>query len=472
MVLAYMPVTAAAASGDWSIYSNDEGNRTYVAGDENNIIYVIIEYKDEKKMPALEAMWYKDGQPLSDAWSPVKLTNYAAEAEEDGADEEDIEEDWYTQLPISEDGLYRVEVREVKNPDVMKSLECNAHFEGWTPHAVCDNFDYKGGNVTLEIKIIYAGEEPSLTYKWYRESPETEEYVLLNGNGGRTQVVSQIGQYMCIVSDGHEKKEEYFSVATPDAFQNKLRFEAVDADNCRVHEYWSGSGSYGTCYTAGDITIPDYVTFSDGRKRAVRYFAPFICYALDSIKIPSTVTRIPKMTFCDVPFKSIYIPPSVKTIEPHAVGYALDDNFDTYRIPGFIIYGKKGSEAEKYAARNKITFIDPDVEKVRQGIRDSKLPKLSVKKTVAAKRAVTVKWKKLSAKNRKKVTGIEIWICPNKGFGQTDTIIKTVSKKKASCKISGLKSKQKYFVKIRTIKKSGKKKYVSKWSKPKSIKVK
>lgn len=111
-------------------------------------------------------------------------------------------------------------------------------------------------------------------------------------------------------------------------------------------------------------------------------------------------------------------------------------------------------------------------EAARQGTFSASLPKVTASKPAAAKKAVTVKWKKLNKKNQKKASKIEVWVCPNKAFGAADTIMKQVSKKKASVKVKGLGKKKTYFVKVRSIKYVGGVKMVGKWSKVKKVKTK
>ena len=110
-------------------------------------------------------------------------------------------------------------------------------------------------------------------------------------------------------------------------------------------------------------------------------------------------------------------------------------------------------------------------EDARQGIPDSKIAKVKISKPKAAKKAVTAKWKKLTSKQIKKgkVKKYEIWVCPNKAFGASDTIMKEVSKSKSSGKVK-VPKKGTYFVKVRAIRKVGGVKYVGKWSSPKKVK--
>lgn len=133
----------------------------------------------------------------------------------------------------------------------------------------------------------------------------------------------------------------------------------------------------------GITSVSDYLFYNQGLK---------------SVKFPSTLTSIGKYSFAlnnslknvklpkklktigDKAFlqkynkkqkysKSVTIPKSVKKIGKNAFGYSYDyDNVlqkflepseqpDNYKIKGFKIYGKKGSTAQKYAKKHKITFV-------------------------------------------------------------------------------------------------------------------
>lgn len=105
------------------------------------------------------------------------------------------------------------------------------------------------------------------------------------------------------------------------------------------------------------------------------------------------------------------------------------------------------------------------------GTQTSKVPAAKSVKAKAAKKKVTVRWKKLDKKNLKKFNKVEIQVCTDKGFAKANTIRKEVGKSKKSVKIK-LKSKKTYYVRVRNVKGSGTTKLVSKWSKPKKIKIK
>ena len=98
------------------------------------------------------------------------------------------------------------------------------------------------------------------------------------------------------------------------------------------------------------------------------------------------------------------------------------------------------------------------------------LPAVKISKPKAAKKKITVKWKKVSKKNLKKIQGIEIQVATDPGF---TNIVKTetAGKKKTSKVIKGLTSKQTYYVRIRVYKYAADGKHVSAW-KAKKAKVK
>ena len=92
-----------------------------------------------------------------------------------------------------------------------------------------------------------------------------------------------------------------------------------------------------------------------------------------------------------------------------------------------------------------------------------------IKVTSPKKKQIKLTWKKQT----KNTTGYEIQYSTNKKFAKKSTKTVTVKKNKTTkATIKKLKSNKKYFVRIRTYKQVGKKKYYSFWSKSKTVKVK
>ena len=98
------------------------------------------------------------------------------------------------------------------------------------------------------------------------------------------------------------------------------------------------------------------------------------------------------------------------------------------------------------------------------------LSAVKIVKPKAGKKKATIKWKKVSKKNQKKIQGIEIQVATDPGF---TNIVKTAtgSKKKTSKVVKGLEKKTKYYVRIRAYKNAADGKHVSAW-KTKKVKIK
>lgn len=109
-----------------------------------------------------------------------------------------------------------------------------------------------------------------------------------------------------------------------------------------------------------------------------------------------------------------------------------------------------------------------NAKKVSGNWVDSKYKKASISKLSKGKKAITVKWKKVST-----IKGYQIQLATDKKFKKNKKTV-TISKQKTTVK--KLKSKKKYYVRIRTyknVKYQGKTiKVYSSWSKVKTVKTK
>lgn len=96
------------------------------------------------------------------------------------------------------------------------------------------------------------------------------------------------------------------------------------------------------------ISIPDGVT-------SIEPFAFYHCGSLQSVEIPDSVTSIgmAAFNFC-ASLESVEVPESVTSIGVYALGFDLAYNGG--KVPGFTIYGAKGSLAEMYAKENGFLF--------------------------------------------------------------------------------------------------------------------
>ena len=97
----------------------------------------------------------------------------------------------------------------------------------------------------------------------------------------------------------------------------------------------------------------------------------------------------------------------------------------------------------------------------------SKPKSTNTKKIKAAKKAVSVEWKKVSG-----VNGYEIQVATDKKFKKNKKTVTVKKQKTTKTTVKKLKAKKKYYVRVRTYKIVNGKKVYSSWSKVKSVKTK
>lgn len=113
---------------------------------------------------------------------------------------------------------------------------------------------------------------------------------------------------------------------------------------------------------------------------------------------------------------------------------------------------------------NGKTYYGPysDVLKTTTATDKTKISKLK-----KSKKKITVNWKKIS-----KATGYEIQVATDKKFTKNKKSVKISKNKTISATIKKLKSKKKYYVRVRTYRKVSGKKVYSSWSSVKNTKTK
>ena len=91
----------------------------------------------------------------------------------------------------------------------------------------------------------------------------------------------------------------------------------------------------------------------------------------------------------------------------------------------------------------------------------------SIKKVKAAKKAISVQWKKVSG-----IKGYQVQVATDKKFKKNKKTVTIKKQKTTKTTVKKLKAKKKYYVRIRTYKTVNGKKVYSSWSKVKSVKTK
>ncbi len=266
-----------------------------------------------------------------------------------------------------------------------------------------------------------------------------------------------------------------------------------------------GEGAFYECTSLTSITIPNSVT-------SIGDDAFLCCDSLTSITIPDSVTSIGDSAFssCDS-LTSVTIPDSVTSIGyeafawcesltsitiPKSVTIIGDDAFFSWDSLTIKCY--KDSYAERYAIENDIKYElldgsktpnNPNNNQSNKPNNNSTKPNQTVSPTnnkkanpstnkvtipkpvkvksvklTAKKKKLNVKWKKVSG-----ATGYEVMYAKNNKFTKGK---KTVKVKKNKVILKKLKSKNKYFVKVRAYKTVNGNTSYGKWSKVIKKKVK
>lgn len=146
------------------------------------------------------------------------------------------------------------------------------------------------------------------------------------------------------------------SITIPDSvtsIENTTFYQCRSLESVSFPDTITKIGDYAFyyCYSLTSITIPNSVT-----SIGIKAFSG--CHSLKDLTISNGVTSIGVEAFSDCELLSeITIPDSVTSIGEKAFGYDYDTNWNLQRLKGFIIYGQKGSEAEKYANENEFIFI-------------------------------------------------------------------------------------------------------------------
>ncbi len=208
---------------------------------------------------------------------------------------------------------------------------------------------------------------------------------------------------------------------------------------------------------------------------------------LTSVMIGNSVTSIEEYAFYDcTSLTSVIIPKTVTDIGKRAFGFVHVDSSGSYaKVDNLKIYCYAGTAGEQYAKDNEFEYeILSDKENPPQNpnnnknkpnqtvnpvnkakitpskgkkLTASKPAKIKEVKLTAKKKKLNVKWKKVSG-----ATGYEVTYATNNKFTKNK---KTVKVKKNKVTINKLKSKKKYYVKVRAYKKANGDINYGKWSK-------
>jgi len=180
-------------------------------------------------------------------------------------------------------------------------------------------------------------------------------------------------------------------------------------------------------------------------------------YTIDPKKISPAVT-LSKKAFV---YNGKALKPSVKSVKDGTTALTANDYSVSYAAGCIDVgsYGVTVTMKGNYTGSKTVKFkINP------KGTTLKSLGK--------GTRLIKVKWAKQTAlMSKTRVSGYQILLATNSKFTKNKKTVNVKGYSSASKKVTKLKAKTKYYVKIRTYKKVGKVKYYSKWSKAKAIKT-
>ena len=195
-----------------------------------------------------------------------------------------------------------------------------------------------------------------------------------------------------------------------------------------------GSAAFYDCTGLKSVTIPSSV-----KEIGIDAFSG--CTGLKSVTISNGVTNIESWAFYGCTgLKSVTIPSSVAEICGSAFGYYYDNNsVQRKKVNGFTIYGKKGTEAERYANDNGFIFKEevlPTEVKLNQSTltlgRGESYSLISTVMPANAKNK-TCTW---STSNSSAATVSNTGKVTAKAVGTATITVKTVNGKTATCKVT------------------------------------
>ena len=230
-------------------------------------------------------------------------------------------------------------------------------------------------------------------------------------------------------------------------------------------------------YAIGEVTIPNSIA-SIGRA------AFYNCESLTSVTIPNSVTSIGSYAFYDCTnLANAYYSGSQSDWNKITIGDSNEDltnatiHFSSTPTPKPTPTPTPNpapqpptqptqetpqqaaqQTAQQQSVQNDTTTAQTEVAKPKS---------TNTKKIKAAKKAISVEWKKVSG-----VKGYQVQVATDKKFKKNKKTVTVKKQKTTKTTVKKLKAKKKYYVRVRTYKIVNGKKVYSSWSKIKTVKTK
>ena len=290
-----------------------------------------------------------------------------------------------------------------------------------------------------------------------------------------------VGMYDVEVK-GKRDDETALSIVAPEGFRDGDKVEVVHKRHDGTNETFEAEVKHGRITVETDEFSPFLIQVDKDHEHR---------YSAKKIVKKATLTKSgsykEKCYACDATGKTKKLKPAKASLSKDSFSYT-GNNINTKKLPKVVVKDSDGKivSSENYTVTKpknvkkmkaigrypyKITF-----KKTCEAFTGSKTiyleitpPKTYVASLKAAKKAITVKWKK---GKKAQVTGYQVMVATNSQFTKNKKTATVKGYSNVSKKITKLKAKTKYYVKVRTYKTVKGVKIYSDWSKTKTVKTK
>ena len=248
------------------------------------------------------------------------------------------------------------------------------------------------------------------------------------------------------------------------------RLEDLDESQIGVRGTYRQKIEVNTNKLKHSYNVPKYLHVARKDTATISYYTRFTTGVRD-VTMPVSLVGGIKWSSEDTGIATITSSGTLKGITEGDVKITADCNGKKYK---YTVKVREHLWENKYTVDKAATPTSTGVKSIHCKVCDAKkagsektiakitIPKTYITKMKAGRRSIYVKWKKQSG-----ITGYEVQCSSSKSFKKS--IRKTVKAGKRSKKITKLKAKKRYYVRVRTYKIIDGHKYYSDWSKWKSL---
>ena len=312
--------------------------------------------------------------------------------------------------------------------------------------------DYKGDRGDWMGVDIASGNEKFIATPRYLDGERDETQLNYSGKCGNNVKYSYNGSTRTLIISGKGKmwnwNDDQLFEGDGSFFGSKLGFSFFDKIVINKGVTYIGCYMF-AMIEAKSVIIADGVTIGNDA---------FAYSDIDWIDLGGSLKTIPLGCFYESNIGSIFIPKTVKTIKQYA--FEKNDDSENGKISNVYYNGTKAQwNKVKKQSKNSLLY--------KAKMYYITTPATALTKLTKYKKAFKATWKKKSG-----INGYQIQYALNSKFTKSVKLSTVTGKNTNSKKISKLKAKRTYYVRVRTYKIVNGKTYYSSWSKTKKVKTK